>query len=80
MSTVDDTGAVLKLNAIGMRCPHPVLVLSNATARVAPGTVVEISGDCETFERDIRNFCERRHKAVLSVQGTPPRLTILIRF
>ncbi|BDG09927.1 sulfurtransferase TusA family protein [Anaeromyxobacter paludicola] len=76
----ETSGEVVRLDAVGMRCPHPVLVLSNATVHTPPGTIVEITGDCDTFERDIRQFCERRKKTVLAVQGTPPRLTIQIRY
>jgi tRNA 2-thiouridine synthesizing protein A len=72
--------AVQKIDAVGMRCPHPVLILGNETTGTPTGTVVEICGDCPTFEKDVRQFCDRRGKAVLSVLGTPPRLTIQILY
>jgi tRNA 2-thiouridine synthesizing protein A len=71
---------VLQVDATGMRCPHPVLALANATAHVMPGTLVEITGDCPTFEKDIREFCKKRGKTVLSVNGRAPLFTIQIRF
>jgi tRNA 2-thiouridine synthesizing protein A len=71
---------VFRIDTVGMRCPLPVLALGNATTRTLAGTVVEITGDCPTFETDVRRFCERRGKLILAVRGKPPRLTIQIRF
>jgi tRNA 2-thiouridine synthesizing protein A len=72
--------SIQRIDAIGMRCPHPVLILGNETTRTAAGTVVEIVGDCPTFEKDVRQFCERRGRTVLAVLGAPPKLTIQIQF
>ncbi|HTP49642.1 MAG TPA: sulfurtransferase TusA family protein [Anaeromyxobacteraceae bacterium] len=69
-----------RIDACGLRCPHPVLVLGNQTAATPPGTIVEVTADCPTFERDVRSFCERRGKTVLAVRGTPPKLTIQIQY
>jgi len=74
------TATPIRIDTTGMRCPLPVLALGNATAAVTDGTLVEITGDCPTFEADVRRFCSRRGKTVLSVKGAPPRLTIQIRF
>jgi tRNA 2-thiouridine synthesizing protein A len=41
--------------------------------------MVEITGDCPTFEADVRRYCARRGKTILAVRGTAPRLTIQIR-
>ena len=71
---------VQKVDATGMRCPHPVLALANATAHTPAGTLVEVTGDCPTFEKDIREFCRKRGKTVLGVMGRAPTLTIQIRF
>jgi len=71
---------IQRIDAVGMRCPHPVLILGNETVRTPAGTVVEIVGDCPTFEKDVRQFCERRGRTVLAVLGVPPRLTIQIQF
>jgi tRNA 2-thiouridine synthesizing protein A len=71
---------IQRIDAVGMRCPHPVLILGNETVRTPTGTVVEIVGDCPTFEKDVRQFCERRGRTVLAVLGLPPTLTIQIQF
>jgi tRNA 2-thiouridine synthesizing protein A len=69
-----------RVDAAGLRCPQPVLRLAVETAETAPGTVVEISGDCPTFEKDVRTFCERRRKTVLSVRGDGAKTVIQIQY
>jgi tRNA 2-thiouridine synthesizing protein A len=32
------------------------------------GDILEILGDCPTFEKDVRTWCERLNKVFLSVQ------------
>jgi tRNA 2-thiouridine synthesizing protein A len=70
----------VQIDTTGMRCPLPVLALGNATTTASDGTLVEITGDCPTFEADVRRFCTRRGKTIIAVRGKAPRLTIQIRF
>lgn len=74
------TAGAIQIDAVGLRCPLPVLALGNATVTASEGTLVEIRGDCPTFEQDVRRFCSRRGKTILSVRGKAPLLTIQIRF
>ena len=71
---------VLKIDCTGMRCPQPVLKLAVETAETRSGTVVEITGDCPTFEKDIRTFCERRRRTMLAVRADGARTVILIQY
>ena len=70
----------MKIDCSGMRCPQPVLKLAVETAETPAGTVVEIIGDCPTFEKDIRTFCERRKKTLLSVRADGPKCVIQIQY
>jgi len=72
--------SAVQIDTTGMRCPLPVLALGNATTATLEGSIVEITGDCPTFEADVRRFCSRRGKTVMGVRGEAPRLTIQIRF
>lgn len=56
------------INALGLRCPQPVMKLAMEAVNLQEGTIVEILGDCETFEEDIRAWASRRDKAVLAVR------------
>ena len=70
----------VRIDCTGMRCPQPVLKLAVETADTAAGSVVEIIGDCPTFEKDIRTFCDRRRKTLLSVRPDGSRMVIRIQY
>ena len=67
------------MDRVGMRCPQPVLRLAVESAETPPGTIVEIVGDCPTFEKDVRTFCERRRRTILSIGAESGRTTIQLR-
>lgn len=69
----------IRVDTIGMRCPQPVLMLAHSARGRPPGTLVEVLGDCPTFEKDIRGWAERERKTVLAVMGSAPRFTMQIR-
>lgn len=71
---------VVRIDCTGMRCPQPVLRLAVETADTPAGTVVEILGDCPTFEKDVRTFCERRKKTLLSIRADGATVAIQIRY
>jgi tRNA 2-thiouridine synthesizing protein A len=71
---------VVRIDCSGMRCPQPVLKLAVETADTPAGTVVEILGDCPTFEKDIRTFCDRRRKTLLSVRPEGEKTLIQIQY
>jgi tRNA 2-thiouridine synthesizing protein A len=45
------------------------------------GDILEVMGDCPTFEKDVRVWCERLGKVFLSVREEPrKKKTIQIQF
>jgi len=56
------------LDTLGMKCPQPVLKLAVKAPEMKRGDILEILGDCPTFERDVRTWCERLGKILLSVR------------
>lgn len=72
--------AFLRIDCSGMRCPQPVLRLGAETSAIPAGTVVEIVGDCPTFEKDVRVFCERRKKTLLAIRTEGTTTTIRIQY
>lgn len=52
----------------GLRCPQPTLRLTTLSLRVAKGDVLEISADCTSFEKDIRDWCGRNKKTLLWIR------------
>ncbi len=69
----------IRVDTQGMRCPQPVLILAHRSRGQTPGTLVEVVGDCPTFEKDIRSWAERERKTILAVLGSGPKLTIQVR-
>jgi tRNA 2-thiouridine synthesizing protein A len=61
--------AVEVLDTAGMKCPQPILKIAVKAPDMQPGDILEVLGDCPTFEKDVRKWCERLNKVLLSVQN-----------
>ena len=59
--------AVVTLDMLGVRCPHPVLKIAVMSPEMTSGDILEVLGDCPTFEKDVRTWCRRVGKICLSV-------------
>lgn len=57
------------INAEGLMCPQPVLKLATQASQIPAGEILEIVGDCPTFERDITSWCERMKKPILEIKN-----------
>jgi len=69
------------LDTLGMKCPQPVLKIAVKAPDMKPGDILEILGDCPTFERDVRTWCDRLGKILLSIQEEGgSRKRVQIRF
>ena len=55
------------IDARGLKCPQPVIKLTIKAPQIPAGDVIEISGDCPTFEKDIQSWCSRMNKTILEV-------------
>jgi len=60
--------AVEILNTLGLKCPQPILKIAVKAVDMKSGDILEVIGDCPTFERDVRVWCERLGKVLLSVK------------
>ena len=56
------------LDTLGMKCPQPVLKIAVMAPQMKPGDILEVLGDCPTFEKDVRIRCERLGKLLLSIE------------
>lgn len=67
------------LDTTGLKCPQPVLKLAVKAPQMRSGQVLEIRGDCPTFEHDVRTWCQRLGKTLLHVrkEGALTRIEIL---
>ena len=60
--------AVAILDTTGLKCPQPVLKIAAKSPDMQHGDVLEVIGDCPTFERDIREWCKRLKKVLLYIK------------
>lgn len=60
--------AVEILDTTGMKCPQPVLKIAVKAPDMRPGDILEVWGDCPTFEKDVRTWCQRLKKILLAVE------------
>ena len=56
------------LDAAGLKCPQPVLKLSVMSVEMKAGEVLELIGDCPTFEKDVTIWCARLKKTLLLIR------------
>jgi tRNA 2-thiouridine synthesizing protein A len=61
--------AVETLDTLGLKCPQPVLKIAVKAPDMKQGDILEILGDCPTFEKDVRTWCERLGKIFLSIKN-----------
>jgi len=70
---------VTVLDTLGLKCPQPVLKIAVQAPKMRPGDILEVLGDCPTFERDVHIWCERLGKVFLSIKdegGNSQRIQI----
>jgi tRNA 2-thiouridine synthesizing protein A len=60
--------AVVILDTSGLKCPQPVLKIAAKSPDMKPGDILEVIGNCPTFERDIRAWCKRLKKTLLFIR------------
>ena len=59
--------SVAVLDTVGLRCPQPILRIAVQAPLMKDGEILEVLGDCPTFEWDVRTWCERLHKNLLAI-------------
>jgi tRNA 2-thiouridine synthesizing protein A len=56
------------LDTLGLKCPQPVLKIAVRAPEMKPGDILEVLGNCPTFEKDVRIWCERLGKVFLAIE------------
>ena len=55
------------LNCLGLKCPQPILKLTVLSRQIAAGTQLEITADCAEFPVDIKKWCTKQGKPLISL-------------
>lgn len=53
------------LDATGLKCPQPILKLSVISPQMKAGEILELIGDCPTFEKDVLTWCNRLKRTLI---------------
>jgi tRNA 2-thiouridine synthesizing protein A len=69
---------VKTLDARGQKCPQPTLMMLTESMKLQKGDIMEVLADCETFEHDVRQFCQIKKKALLwiRIEGVAKRCQV----
>jgi NADPH-dependent 2,4-dienoyl-CoA reductase/sulfur reductase-like enzyme/peroxiredoxin family protein/rhodanese-related sulfurtransferase/TusA-related sulfurtransferase len=54
-----ENGTVYNVNAEGLQCPGPILLLSDTLQNLQPGDVIQITATDPAFPEDAESFCRR---------------------
>ena len=56
------------VDTVGLKCPQVLLRIAVRVPDMEPGDILEVLGDCPTFEKDVRSWCERLGLLLLSIK------------
>jgi TusA-related sulfurtransferase len=58
------------VDAVGLYCPMPIIMLSKELGKLQSKQVVEILADDEPFYKDVADWCAQTHNRLLSISKT----------
>jgi tRNA 2-thiouridine synthesizing protein A len=67
------------IDAAGLRCPEPVMMLHAAIRRVAPGDLLQLIATDPSTQRDVSNFCRFLPHELLSSEASEDRYVYVVR-
>jgi len=53
------------LDALGLKCPQPILKVAVQAKSLQPGDMLEVLADCPSFPKDIEAWCQKTGKTLL---------------
>ena len=69
----------MKVNANGLICPEPIMMLHRAINDSVDGAIIELEATDPTAERDVKKFCHFLGHELLDSKRTEDQLTFKIR-
>ncbi len=58
------------LDAMGLKCPQPVLKVAILARKIAAGTLLEVLADCSAFPDDVKKWCQKNGKVLVACNDT----------
>ena len=53
------------LDALGLKCPQPILKVAVKAKELQPGDMMEVLADCPSFPKDIEAWAQKTGKTLL---------------
>ncbi len=62
--------ATVELDTRGLKCPVPVLKMTGVLVKnqVKPGDILAVLADCPSFDKDVREWCQKMKKVLVVVK------------
>ncbi len=60
----------IDLDLRGLKCPQPILKIQSKSSTLPVGTILKVSADCSTFERDLNIWTNKTGKTILECMKT----------
>ena len=70
--------ADFEIDAVGLVCPEPLMIVRNKVREMRPGETVHIVATDPSTTRDFRNFCRFMGHALRELGASGPRLEFVI--
>lgn len=74
-----DTAISERVDATGLKCPEPVMLLHAAIRRNSPGSTIMLLATDPSTERDVANFCRFLGHELVSTEHTEGHFRYIIR-
>lgn len=75
----DDYQIKKQLDATGLTCPEPVMLLHKVMREIANGECVEVIATDPSTQRDIPKFCQFLHHGLLRQEVAQDKFIFLLR-
>lgn len=72
--------ATQTLDAMGLKCPQPILKVAVKAKELQSGDMLEVTADCESFPKDIEAWCQKTGKTLLFCSTEGDKHTAQIQF
>jgi TusA-related sulfurtransferase len=80
MKKLDLNGQTIRIaatiDAVGLYCPMPIIMLSKELGKLQSRQVVEIMADDEPFHKDVTDWCAQTHNRLMSISKTQENIFI----
>jgi len=57
--------ATQTLDALGLKCPQPILKVAVEAKKLQAGDMLEVLADCPSFPKDVEAWCQKTGRTLL---------------